>query len=472
MGIRARVAAAAGAAALVLVLLTGAVLIRTAADEQRAQQDRALVGQSVVLGRVLLAAIAAGDGGRAADRPLPDLPIEPPGTAGDELVAARLVDGDGVTLAAVGADLTHLPPPGGPGLATVVADDGSSWRARTTRPARGLGPPPGSTLLIQTAVPTSAVEEQLVRVRRRAATVGVAAVAGAALLGWVLTGPALRPLRRLQETADRVATTTDLTARLDPSEQPAELVDVAASVNAMLQRLEQASSQRESALATSRSFAADVAHELRTPLTSVAANLQLLRDHPDLSPGDRQAILADVLAEQRRLTRTLDALHALAVVELAPRPSTVVDVADLVAVSAERAGRQHPGLHVDTALPSGPAEVRGDPDGLQLALDNLLANAAVHAADDAGQVRVRVSVSTGDGAVLILVDDDGPGVPAADRQRVRQRFHRADRTRPGSGLGLAIVEGQVRRHGGELSLHDSPWGGLRVRLRLPAPGEG
>jgi signal transduction histidine kinase len=118
-------------------------------------------------------------------------------------------------------------------------------------------------------------------------------------------------------------------------------------------------------------------------------------------------------------------------------------------------------------LAGDPLEVEGDPQALQRALDNLLANARRHA-----RQRVQVSAEEVDGAVVVTVDDDGEGVAPADRERVFQRWLRLDDARDrdhgGAGLGLAIARSVARSHGGDVTLMDSPLGGARAVLRLPA----
>ena len=124
------------------------------------------------------------------------------------------------------------------------------------------------------------------------------------------------------------------------------------------------------------------------------------------------------------------------------------------------------GLRIDTSLVSA-GRVDGDAAGLRRVLRNLGDNAARHA-----EGRVAFSVAERDGVVLLEVDDDGPGVPEADRERVFERFVRLDDARArdggGSGLGLAIVAELVAAHGGTVAIGTSPAGGTRVGVSLPA----
>ena len=114
--------------------------------------------------------------------------------------------------------------------------------------------------------------------------------------------------------------------------------------------------------------------------------------------------------------------------------------------------------------------LRGDPDRLAQALRNLLGNAIEHTARDSGLVRMRVQALAGE-RVRFLVEDDGPGIPPDQRERVFHRFHRTDSARDrasgGTGLGLAIVRAIVDAHGGRVWATESPLGGARIVIELP-----
>jgi two-component system, OmpR family, sensor histidine kinase PrrB len=119
-------------------------------------------------------------------------------------------------------------------------------------------------------------------------------------------------VRRLRRVAAGVAGDEDLGRRLPEDDGPGELRSLAASFNAMLERLRSSTADRERALHATQRFAADAGHELRTPLTSVQATLDALRRHPGLSEDRRTALLGDAATEQRRMVDLLDGLQALA----------------------------------------------------------------------------------------------------------------------------------------------------------------
>ena len=173
-----------------------------------------------------------------------------------------------------------------------------------------------------------------------------------------------------------------------------------------------------------------------------------------------------MLAEDLRLQRLAEDLLLLTRADEHPRPAALpVDLDDLVFDEAQRL-REATGLRVDTTAVSA-GRVDGDAAGLRRVLRNLGDNAARHAAG-----HLALSVAERDGQVVLAVDDDGPGIPEADRERVFERFVRLDDARArddgGSGLGLAIVAELVAAHGGTVAVASSPLGGARVRSPSPA----
>jgi two-component system sensor histidine kinase PrrB len=169
------------------------------------------------------------------------------------------------------------------------------------------------------------------------------------------------------------------------------------------------------------------------------------------------------------MVHLLDGLSALARGEAAQSlPREDVELGDLLDTVVMAARRRHPGIDLRVADDLGDLVVHGWPGGLRLVLDNLVDNAALHGGT---QVDV-VARPCDDGRLLVAVTDDGPGIPAAERERLLEPFARgAGVQAPGSGLGLAIVAQQVALHGGELAFDDVDPHGLRVEVRLPtAPG--
>lgn len=305
------------------------------------------------------------------------------------------------------------------------------------------------------------VERKLSELNRRLLGFGAAALLVAAFGVYLAGELILRPLRRLRAATAGIASTEDLDRRVPGNDGPAELRSLAASFNEMLARLGRSAADRERALAATRRFTADAGHELRTPLTSVQANLSAISRHPEMPAAQRASMVADALAENRRLVDLLEGLQALARGDSAAVEHAEVELADLVSVALSSARSRHPSVAWSIVLPEEPVVVRGWEPGLRMLVDNLLENGARHGG---GAVAVTLQ---GDGRAALLVDDDGKGVADGERERIFEPFVRAGgTTAPGSGLGLALVSQQVRAHGATVSVGESPLGGARFGVRF------
>ncbi|MEU1846178.1 MULTISPECIES: sensor histidine kinase [Micromonospora] len=289
-------------------------------------------------------------------------------------------------------------------------------------------------------------------------------VAGLAVVAWRVVGATLRPVEELRSGAAEITGRAGAERLPVPAGQD-EIHRLAVTLNDMLDRLA-ASRDRQ------RAFVADAAHELRSPLTNMRTELEVARRLG--GDTDWPAVADDLLADTERLGRLVDDLLLLARLdEQAARPSPVgpVELGGLLRAVAAR----YPSPPVRLVVPSGAWWVEGDPGELRRVLVNLVDNALRHAH---GAVELAVTGPTG-AYHLVTVTDDGPGVPAADRERVFARFTRLDDARArdagGAGLGLAIVRELVRRAGGTVELADATPGavapGLRATVRLPALAE-
>jgi signal transduction histidine kinase len=218
--------------------------------------------------------------------------------------------------------------------------------------------------------------------------------------------------------------------------------------------------------ARQRRFVSDAAHELRSPVASIRTHAEVASAHPETT--DVRDLAAIVGKEGVRLHDLVDDLLLLARSDEGASGAVrdEVDLDDIVLAEAARL-RATTDVQVDTAS-VGAGRVRGDARHLERSVRNLSDNAAAHAGG-----RVSFSLAELDGHVTLRVDDDGPGIPADARERVFDRFERLDDARDrgsgGSGLGLAIVREVVRAHGGEITLGESPLGGLRAEVRFPKP---
>ncbi len=273
---------------------------------------------------------------------------------------------------------------------------------------------------------------------------------------WFVVTRALAPVERIRREVLEIGEDR-LDRRVPVPESSDEIHLLATTMNEMLERLE-GSRLRQ------RRFVSDSSHELRSPLASLRQSAEVAQTHPEALP---EGELADVvLAETLRLQRLVDQMLLLTRSDEggAAGVRREVDVDDLVRTEASRVRRE--GLTVDT---SGVAtgRVLGDELALGQVVRNLLDNAARHAT-----ARIAVGVVQDEARVVLTVDDDGAGVPHAERERVFERFVRLDEARArddgGSGLGLAIVREITRAHGGEASVAESAWGGARFTVTLPA----
>ena len=313
--------------------------------------------------------------------------------------------------------------------------------------------PPNCAL--QIAHPYREVNRTLRRVAVALAVVSLAGIALSIVLGWIVAGMALRPVRRLTEASEHVALTRDLSRRMH-SRGRDELARLAMSFNMMLEAL-------DASLKAQRQLVADASHELRTPLTSVKTNVEVLQ-RAELPVEERNAILGDVVSQIDELT-----VLVTDIVDLARGVELVLVAEDvrldlLVADAVERARRHAPGLTFKTELE--PCVVVGVPSRLGRAIANLLDNASKWS-PSGGIVEVRVKANE------VSVRDHGHGIDEADLPFVFDRFYRAAAARalPGSGLGLAIVRQIADSHGAQVSVERPPGGGSLLRLRFAPPSE-
>jgi two-component system, OmpR family, sensor kinase len=345
-----------------------------------------------------------------------------------------------------------------PGFTTVVLPDVGNLRLLK----RSIVGPGGLRVSIGVGEPLAEVARAQRGVARAFILAGALALACALLASYLLGSRLSRPLRRMAAVAARVDA-GDLHPRIhQQGGQGDELKVLADAFNHMLDRL-------TDAFAGQRAFVADASHELRTPLTVIRGQLEVLASQ-DGPPGEEvRRVERLVQAEIARISRLVDDLLLLAKTEqteflrvepidLVPYVGELWDGMSLLASRRFELG----------AVPHG--ILRADPDRLAQALRNLVGNAIEHTGAEGGIVRMRVQPSGG-GRIRFLVEDDGPGIPLDQRERIFHRFHRTDvardRASGGTGLGLAIVRAIADAHGGSVSAGESPEQGARIALELP-----
>jgi signal transduction histidine kinase len=279
---------------------------------------------------------------------------------------------------------------------------------------------------------------------------------------WIV-GRTLRPVAGLRQGAEEITAAALADQRLPVPDAQDEVQRLAVTLNAMLDRIDAATKRQ-------RTFVGDAAHELRSPLASLRVQLEVAERLP---PEDWNAVLRDSLADVGRLELLVDDLLAMARLDEAGGALRHREMVELdVLVTDTVAGYAQ--ARVPVTATSAAMIVNGDPDGLRRVVVNLTDNAVRYA-----RSCVSVSVSAGrhmagQPTVQLEVADDGPGIPAHERQRVFDRFYRVGGSRSresgGTGLGLPIVRDLVRAHGGTVRLADNQ-PGLRAIVVLPVVAE-
>ena len=348
-------------------------------------------------------------------------------------------------------------PPLPPGTATVEVN-GVEYRVRTIEVQRNGG------LIMSVGIRADSILLSPKRIPIYTA-IGVLTVLVAAGLGWLLAGPAIRPLRRLTEhtrTLDEGANEMPEVRGVREAEELSE------AMSAMLARLAAAQQATTNSLQAAQDFAANAAHELRTPLTAMRADLDTLRIH-DLPAEERAEVVADLSRAQRRVEAIITALGQLASGQLAQAEDReIIDVTDMLDRVARENARVEGEVEIVVDADENLGTIWGWPGGLRLAVDNLVRNAITHGKAS----RIVLAAHRQGDQMTITVDDNGCGLPADEHVAVLGRFSRGSTAAPGgSGLGLALVAQQATLHGGSIELSDSPLGGLRATLTVSASGQ-
>ena len=376
----------------------------------------------------------------------------------DDNGVAQVVRGD--TVVAASPNIAGAPPiadlrPGSrPETSTFDAPD--DHETETYRVWYAAGPSPGGSVTVYVGNSLEAVSEASAALRH-ALWVGVPVVV--ALLGavlWLLLGRTIGRLDRIRAEVDRISEES-LDSRVDGDGVDDEVGRLAATMNAMLERLDAAARRQ-------REFVADVSHDLQSPLAAQRVALELALSRPE--GRDTESLCAEVLGATADMERLVGDLLVVASVDarVAAEPAPM----DLDALVLEEAARARVGgrVDVDTSGVSG-APAYANVDDVRRVVRNLLDNAVAHA-----RARVVLTVDADERWAQLVVHDDGPGVPAEHRDRIFDRFYRgeASRSRGGSGLGLSIARGLTARNAGRLELVGSgPGAVLRLRLPVRAP---
>ena len=302
----------------------------------------------------------------------------------------------------------------------------------------------------------------------RALLIGIAGVAALALASWWWIRRSTRPIERLTERADAIAS-GDPDRRLAVPASTSELRRLAQALDAMISNVDASLAARRESEERLREFVANASHELRTPLTIISGYLQLHLDGA-LEEDARHRSLGRALAEATRMRRIVGDLQVLTELDEDVRPVMKhVDLNRVASDAVHDASAVDPDREWIADLAPGALLVRADHDQLRQVVANLLANVRMHTPPGTA---ARVVTDHHDDEVLLEVADTGPGVPTDGLPRVFDRFWRHDVSRArasgGSGLGLSIVSSIVDAHGWTVAAAPSHDGGLSVRITLPA----
>jgi len=335
------------------------------------------------------------------------------------------------------------------------------------------------TSSIAIGLPSSADDAMLDQYRNIGGGVSLMLLLLSGLAIWFTITSALKPLKEVERTADAVAE-GDTSQRLIERQGKTEISRLNRSLNTMLGSIDSAMTLRNNTLKQMRRFVADASHELRTPLVSVRGYAELYRMGALQNPDQVAEAMGRIESEAIRMGELVESLLALARLDDSNQKAmTSVELVALARSAAKDASVNDHGRQVDLLdplgiplMPNAELSIEADANQLRQVLTNLLANASRFSPEDA-KVELALGVQRGDkaGTVIIEVRDYGIGIPEELREKVFERFFRADNSRNretgGSGLGLAIAKSIVERHGGSIEADATPGGGATFRVILP-----
>jgi two-component system, OmpR family, sensor kinase len=407
----------------------------------------------------------AGGGHRPGGGPGPNLP---PGTYGQRREASgRVIGAEQITYVKPAAAAPKIPAHVPIEKLFTVGSVGSSglhYRVYVHRD-------PEDSALTLAAVPLREVDQTLSRLLLVEGLVIAGVLLALGVSAFFVVRLGLRPLDRFEVTAGEIAA-GDLSRRVSPATPRTEIGRLGLALNAMLERLERAFADRTASEERLRQFLSDASHELRTPLASIRGYAELFRMGAASDAAGTELAMRRIEDESTRMGVLVEDLLTLARLDEAPTlRHQAVDLAALACDAVQDARVTAPDRTIELSAPR-PAEVSGDPHQLRQVLANLLRNALVHT--PAG-TSIEVAVEPHAGGVGLSVRDHGPGIPPESRERLFERFWRADaergreRGRAGAGLGLAIVSAIVAAHHGRIGVRDAPGGGAVFQVELLAP---
>jgi signal transduction histidine kinase len=315
--------------------------------------------------------------------------------------------------------------------------------------------------MLQVGRLTDSRDVLLAPVKRAFLVVGGIALVLSGVAGTLLAWRATRPLRAVSDTARRIVATGDLSARVPGSDGTGELAVLVRQLNTLLEK-------NSAHVRVLRETLDNLAHDLRTPLTRLRGTAELaIQDGGD--PAEARAALADCVEQSDRVLRLLEALLDISAAEAGALKLNRdrIDLRTLTERAADLYREVAEEKRIAITLDQ-PAAVECSADAIRLgqAVNNLVDNALKYTPDGG---RLSLAVRTEPGAAVLTVSDNGPGVPATERDAIFRRLYRGDasRSQRGLGLGLSLVKAIVEAHGGTVAVDDAPGGGARFTVRLP-----
>ncbi len=442
MSLRLRLALFGAAVVALTVLLFGALLYGLLARGVSTNQDDAVRSRAVEAAASLA----------ATNDLTPRAPVAPAdlGKSADVFVEVVSPDGSVMYSTAVIGGAPPVPPAG------LLVQAALHHGAFATQAGLRLYAVPFAAGYVVTGQSTRVPQSNLSGVRGFLVISAVPTLIAALAASWLVAGRALKPLKDVAGAADDIGRTRDFSRRLARRPARDEVALLAASFNRMLEEL-------QDAFESQRRFVADASHELRTPLTTIQGNAGLLASGPAISEETRRAAAADIAAESARMARLVDRMLTLARADaglsLELAPLALKRVVDEV---GRQASAVHPGRDLDGATQE--VTVAGDEDAIRQLIWILLDNAFRHA-----RSHVVMTLRSEGGWARLAVTDDGLGIAADERERVFERFYRADRARTGqgAGLGLSIARWIADQHHGRILAGATPDGGAAMYVDLP-----
>jgi len=354
-------------------------------------------------------------------------------------------------------------------LGEVTIDERDSWRV-VAQPFRNYR----ATVVV--ALPNSTNLELLRQYRAIGGGFGFLLLALSGLSIWLTIAQALRPLREVERTAQLVSS-GDLSQRLMERPGNTEIARLNRSLNSMLDSLEDSVSSRNKTLGQMRRFVADASHELRTPLVSVRGYAELYRKGALTKKSEVQEAMGRIESEAIRMSLLVESLLTLARLDENQKlEATPTDLAKLAreVIEQDVPGKQKIKLTLLSLsgaklAPDVKLEAEVNESQIRQVLVNLIENAK-RFSEPKSEIEIAIGENT-EGEITLEVIDHGEGIPKQLRDKIFERFYRADNSRNretgGTGLGLAIVKEIIALHKGRIEVRETKGGGATFRVKLP-----